>query len=71
MYKIEEYDGEGAKSILVSRRPMGAGVPLDVAQNYTHVEVWGTEFIDPGPERCEFRATTADGKVTVFTVPGY
>lgn len=43
--------------------PFGPCFSGEIAEKTETLEVWGTEFKDPGPDFCEFRAIDANGVV--------
>ena len=72
MYKISQHEGAVAQRVLTSRPPMGIGLAPEKAAEFDRLEIWGTDYSDPGADFCEFRVFRKDEETcTVYTVPGY
>ena len=58
MYKYEEYHGDKARSECAMPEPFGIGV---TDPRIERLEIWATEFNDPGSDYVEFRMYDASG----------
>lgn len=72
MHKISEHAGDDAKKKAADRPPCGPGFDEKTVAQTARLEVWGTNFSDPGPDYCQFRVFDATGKQCgVRNVDGY
>jgi len=61
MYLIDKKMGDEARRMAAEAPPFGPGFPADRAAAAESIEVWGSSFGDPGPDRTEFRLFDAAG----------
>ncbi len=60
--KVEvTFTGGRARKQAAAPPPFGPGFSTEIIEKTETLEVWGTEFKDPGPDYCEFRAIDANG----------
>tara|TARA_R110000824_G_scaffold350598_3_gene537534 strand:+ start:336 stop:554 length:219 start_codon:yes stop_codon:yes gene_type:complete len=72
MYKIQEFTGNDAKKYATSSPPLGMLLPQEMVEKVEKVEIWGTNFSDPGPDFTDHRAFDKSGKqITNYIVSGY
>jgi hypothetical protein len=71
MYLIESRIGEAARAFAVLPKPFGPAFPQELAARLDKIEVHGTNFNDPGPDFCEFRAFAGDTPLHTKRVWGY
>jgi len=69
MYLFRELKGDEARHECASRPPFGVGLVND---HIERVEIWCTEFKDPGPDYTEFRMYDAAGAlIATRRIGGY
>lgn len=51
------------KDEMMAGPPFGPGVCRDIAEKAARMEVWGSNFNEPGPDYCEFRLYDVAGIV--------
>jgi hypothetical protein len=61
VYLHEKHVGDAARKIATRPRPMGAG--LNDAADVEVVEVWCSDFLDPGDDFNDFRIYNAQGEL--------
>ena len=72
MNLIEKFTGNAARQSAASKPPFGVGFSPEFVAKTEVLEVHGSEFSDPGPDYCEFRAFDAQGNlVGTKRVNGY
>ena len=60
--KVEvTFTGGRARKQAAAPPLFGPGFSAEIIEKTETLEVWGTEFKDPGPDYCEFRAIDAKG----------
>ena len=67
MRKINLAVGEALPSSL----PMGACQWMESLGQVSSIEIWATEFSDPGDDRTEIRAFNGTEDIGTYVVPGY
>lgn len=72
MYKIETItkDKMGEGSFFRQMASM-FNIPLTAIDNNDSCEIWGTEFKESGPDRCEARFFKGGQQTETFTINGY
>ena len=72
MTLMAKFTGIHARKEAAARPPFGPGFAAGIVEKIEALEIWGTEFKDPGPDYCEFRAFDADGaQLATMKVKGY
>jgi hypothetical protein len=61
MHLISRATGKQARDDAGAPKPFGPGFPVGALKNVETLEVWGSEFKDPGPDFTEFRVFDAKG----------
>jgi len=61
MHLIVAHDGKHAVQAAAERIPFGPGFPEEIAKRTAKLEVWGSDFNEPGNDYCLFRAFDVAG----------
>jgi hypothetical protein len=52
-------------------QPFGPGFDHALASKADRMEVWGSSFVDPGPDFCEYRLFEKGVRIATKRVDGY
>jgi hypothetical protein len=63
MYLMHKHDGDDAVRVAQQTRPFGPGFPEELVKRAHRLEVWGSQFTDPGPDKTVFKLYDIDGAV--------
>ena len=61
-YLYQKHEGAEARKTAAEAAPFGPGFPKETADQAERLEIWASEFSEPGPDYCEFRLFGAQGQ---------
>lgn len=70
MYLAETAVGDALEKAATLAAPFGPGFQKEHLKDAAKLEIWCSNFNDPGPDRSEFRLIDKDGKVLFTTSLG-
>ena len=71
MYMIAKISGPEAQQVAKDEEPFGPRFPANVVESITRLEIWATNFKDPGPDFTEFRAYAKDTLLKTRRIAGF